>query len=122
WAPGTKRRPDVAYWHAHQFPDGLPERGEATIAPAWCIEVVSPGDNAEALEEKVAEYFRAGVELVWIVIPATRSVRTERPDGTAHVYRGDQALTADPVLPAFTAPVARLFPKTAATPSASESD
>ncbi|MEM6560328.1 MAG: Uma2 family endonuclease, partial [Planctomycetota bacterium] len=47
WAPGTKRRPDVAYWHAHQFPDGLPERGEATIAPAWCIEVVSPGDNAE---------------------------------------------------------------------------
>lgn len=115
WMPGTKRRPDVAYWRPEQLPGGLPSRGELAIAPAWVVEVVSPNDVVEDLYVKLAEYFRAGVELIWVVTPMTRSVRAEQPDGTAHVYRaerGEQILAA-PVLPGFSVAVADLFPPTA---------
>ena len=110
WLPDTKRRPDVSLWREGDYPNGLPYRGVATRVPAMCVEVVSPGDNAEALAEKVAEYFRAGVELVWTVSPATRTVRAEQPDGTAHAYRAADTITAAPVLPGFSAAVADFFP------------
>ena len=110
WAPDTQRRPDVAYWHREQYPDGLPPRGVARQTPAWCVEVVSPGDHAEELQEKIEEYFRAGVELVWVVNPSTRTIQTQQPDGTAHVYRAAEAITAMPVLPDFSAAVGDFFP------------
>ena len=85
WMPDTRRRPDVAYWRGEQYPDGIPERGDAQVAPAIAVEVVSFNDNAEALAEKIAEYFRAGVELVWTVSPRD----TNRPCRAArrHVPR-----------------------------------
>ena len=110
WAPDTQRRPDVAYWHREQYPRGLPPRGVARQTPAWCVEVVSPGDMVEVLQEKTEEYFRAGVELVWVINPSTRTIQTQQPDGTAHVYRAAETLTAAPVLPGFAAKVADFFP------------
>ena len=111
WMPNTKRRPDVAYWHAHQLPDGIPAVGDIAVAPALCVEVTSPNDVISDLDVKIGEYFRAGVDLVWIVNPQTRTVRTEQPDGTAHVYRDDDTLTGGPVLPKLSLPLAKLFPK-----------
>lgn len=110
WDPGLRRIPDFAYWRRDQYPDGIPPRGDATVAPAWVVEVVSPGDEIEYYDLKVADYFRAGVELVWTVHPATRTVHTQRPDGTARVYRAADAITADPVLPGFSARVGDFFP------------
>ena len=111
WSPGTQRRPDVAYWHYYQLPEGPPLRGVVTEAPAWCVEVVSPNDSAQELDEKIADYFRAGVRLVWTVHLTTRTIRAEQPDGSAHVYRAPDTITADPVLPNFSAKVADFFPR-----------
>ena len=110
WSPGTKRRPDVAYWRRDQYPEGIPVRGEATVAPAWVVEVVSPNELVEDLYAKIADYFRAGTALVWIVDPAGRTIRAERPDGTAQAYRAGDTITAAPVLPGFLIPVIAFFP------------
>jgi Uma2 family endonuclease len=77
------------------------------------VEVVSPGDNSQALDVKIAEYFRAGVGLVWVVHPATGSVRAEQPDGNAHVYRveRDERVPAVPVLPDFSPSIAEFLPR-----------
>ncbi|MEM1013637.1 MAG: Uma2 family endonuclease [Planctomycetota bacterium] len=115
WMPDTRRRPDVAYWYKAQYPDGIPAKGDASVAPALAIEVASPHDNVFELERKVGEYFRAGVQLVWIINPEARTVRTEQPDGTAHVYRDGDTLVGGPVLPKFTVEVAKLFAKTASS-------
>ena len=114
WMPKTKRRPDVAYWRREQYPDGLAPRGDAALPPVMVVEVVSPGDDGEALEVKLAEYFRAGVELAWVVYPLARKIRGEQPDGTTHTYYEDDTITAAPVLPGFSAKVADLFPPTRA--------
>ena len=109
--PDDKRRPDVAYWPSESYPSGrLPERGVAREVPAMCVEVLSPNDVALDLERKIADYFRAGVRLVWVVNPEARRIRTQQPDGTAHVYGPGDTITAAPVLPEFRHPVADLFP------------
>ena len=111
WMPNTKRRPDVAYWRDDQLPDGLPDVGDTTVAPAWAVEVVSPNDNISDLNVKLGEYFRAGVLLVWVVDPQSGTIRTEQPDGTAHVYRRGETISAAPVLPGFSVLVDDLFPR-----------
>ena len=110
WDPTLKRKPDVAYFRPEQFPDGLPPVGEAAVPPAWVVEVLSPNDLAETLDDKIAEYFRAGVELVWVAQPKTPKITALQPDGTAHVYAAGDTITAAPVLPKFSAKVADLFP------------
>ena len=44
------------------------------VAPDLAVEVVSPTDRAEELAEKIAEYFQAGVRLVWVVYPVFRLI------------------------------------------------
>jgi Uma2 family endonuclease len=114
WKPGDRRRPDVAYWRAEKYPDGLPPRGEAREGPALVVEVLSPNDLALDVDRRLADFFRAGTELAWVVNPDTRTVRAERPDGTAFVSRGDAAVMVDPVLPGLKLNASRLFPKVAA--------
>ena len=101
WAPKNRRRPDVAYWRAGQYPDGIPARGDAAVPPAMIVEVVSPNDLIEDVDARLRDYFRAGVELAWIVYPTSRTVRTEQPDGTAHVYHDGDTIIATPVLSGF---------------------
>ena len=109
WSPGTKRRPDVAYWRRDQYPDGIPARGEATVPPAWVVEVLSPNELVSDLNARIADYFRAGTLLIWVADPANRTIRTEQADGTAHAYRADDRITAKPVVPGFSIRVAELF-------------
>ncbi len=110
WNPKLKRRPDVAYWREEHWPREMSDRGEIAAAPAWAVEVLSPHDNAADLNVKLDEYFRAGVELAWIVDPQTRIVHTEQPNGAGHTYREGEKVSAAPVLPQFNVAVADLFP------------
>ena len=108
--PFTILRPHVGYWRREQYPEGIPPRGEAGVAPAWAVYVVAPGDEVDVLYGRVDEFFRAGTELFWTVDPVRQIVRTERPDGAAHAYRAADTITAEPVLPGFSTKVADFFP------------
>jgi Uma2 family endonuclease len=77
--------------------------------PILAVEILSPSDNIEELEEKVAEYLRAGVALVWIVHPRFRTVEVFRPGAEPVLFNADQELTAEPHLPGFKVPVTRIF-------------
>ena len=77
--------------------------------PDLAVEVVSPNDEAEALETNLDEYLRAGVRLIWFVYPLTKNVWAYKSDGTAKLYRIADTLTGEDVLPGFTANVSELF-------------
>lgn len=112
--PTQGRKPDVSYLSAGKLPGGPTGRGITPVAPDIAVEVVSPRDAAYALEEKLSDYRRAGVPLVWVVYPNRRTV---------HVYAGGSevpsvlheadTLTGGDVLPGFAAKVAELFPPAA---------
>jgi Uma2 family endonuclease len=66
------RRPDVAYVSFERWPKdrAIPARGnDWPVVPELAVEVVSPNDPGEDIEEKMAEYFEAGVAQVWVIYP-----------------------------------------------------
>ncbi len=103
------RKPDASFVAAGRVTPSRDQDGYWPIAPDLAVEVTSPNDGAEDLEEKLDEYLRAGVRLVWVVYVQTRNVWAYRPDGTAKRYRSGDLLPGEDVLPGFAVPVAELF-------------
>ena len=61
------------------------------------------------MEAKVAEYLAAGVRLIWVVNPKTKSVHVYRPGNEVLRLSGDDELTGAEVLPEFVLKVSELF-------------
>ena len=108
--PDLIRRPDIAFIATARL-GGVPEEGHVPIAPDLAIEVVSPNDKIYDLDEKLANYRAAGVKLVWVVNPKSRTNRIHRPGQAIVELAEADTLTADPILPGFAAKVADLLPK-----------
>src|SRR5687768_2596613 len=59
--PDTVRGPDVAFIRKERIPPGgLTEDGFWEGAPDLAVEIVSPGDSARDVREKIDEYLAAG--------------------------------------------------------------
>jgi Uma2 family endonuclease len=108
-APSKVRRPDVSFIRAERLAAKDEPEGHCPIAPDLAVEVISPGDLYSHIEVKVDEYLRAGVQLVWVVDPPTRTVRVHRPDGSVTDVGEDGELEGEDVLPGFRCRVADLF-------------
>lgn len=104
--PDTVRAPDVAFVTAQRLPGEAEASGYFHGAPDLAVEVVSPGDTMPEVLEKVHEYLEAGCGLVWVVENRTKSITAYRPGGSAHVFRDNDELTAEDVLPGFRVRVA----------------
>lgn len=106
--PKSIRKPDVSFVAKGRMPSKVPT-GNGKFVPDFVAEVVSPNDEAEALEQKLDEYLRAGVRLVWVVYPNTQVVYVYRPDGTAARKTRTESLDGESVFPGLTLPVEDLF-------------
>ena len=107
--PDTVRGPDVAFVRASRLPPRDQWRGYFQGAPDIAVEIVSPGNTAAEIAEKVAEYLAAGARLVWVAHPVRLTVTVHRADGTITLLYETDTLTGEDVLPAFRARVADLF-------------
>ena len=74
--PGLIRIPDVAFASWDRFPDRkVPNSPVPAIVPDLVIELLSESNTPAEMERKRAEYFAAGVRLIWEVDPPPRIVR-----------------------------------------------
>lgn len=105
------RKPDVAFVRYGRFPGEQLPPGHAHLAPDLAVEVVSPNDTYEDVDEKIEEYLRAGVRLVWIISPQNHTVRVYRVNGSSHSLRENDELDGEDVVPSFRCPVRDLFPQ-----------
>ena len=73
------------------------------------VEVLSPGDRASELLEKVQDWLAAGCLAVWVVDPKTQTVTVY--DNRQPVVRlhSTDTLSGGDLLPGFNVPVAELF-------------
>ncbi len=111
WMPGRVRRPDVSFIARHRLPSEAHwSDGYITIAPDLAAEVTSPMDEVYDLEEKIEEYLRAGVRLIWVIHPEVRAIQVIRADGTGLRLRSSGELSGEDVIPGFRCPVNALFP------------
>ena len=108
--PGRVRKPDAAYVPRDRLtPEQYASTGWCPAVPSVVVEVVSPNDLAYEVERKIEDWLAAGVELMWVVNPPTRSVRVIQSDGTHRLVRETGELTGNGVLPGFALPLAELF-------------
>jgi Uma2 family endonuclease len=110
--PNHGRKPDVIFVQLERLPDKKIPLGDLHLAPDLVVEVLSPGNAGIEIYDKLEEYLDAGVPLVWIVNPERRTIRVYRNDGTTHLYRGQDAIENEPLLPGFRLVTADVFPTT----------
>jgi Uma2 family endonuclease len=115
--PKLVRKADVSFIRRGRLPGEQLPRGHCTIPPDLAVEVVSPNDEAEELEEKLTEYLGIGIPLIWVVYPRPRVVYVYRADGTVSRLTDTAELTGEDVLPGFVCPVRDLFPPPAPPPA-----
>jgi len=103
------RFPDVSFVACGRLEGERTPEGYLKLAPDLALEVVSPNDSAYEVEEKRVAYLRAGVRLLWVVYPPTRTVFVFRLTGSVAVLGEGDTLSGEDVLPDFSCPVARFF-------------
>jgi Uma2 family endonuclease len=107
--PDLVRSPDISYVRAERLPEGEVSEGFWRIPPDLAVEIVSPGDTADEVREKVREYLDAGTAAVWVVYPRSREVIVHTPDGLARAFGPEATLVSPDLLPGFSCPVQELF-------------
>jgi Uma2 family endonuclease len=108
-ASPTVRVPDLAFVRNERISAGGYPKTMWRIAPDLAIEILSPSNRPRDVQEKIVDYLEAGVRLIWIIDPATRTARIHRPDqDQVSLLEGEKLLGGD-VLPGLTVPLEGLF-------------
>lgn len=108
---GRVRFPDGSFIRRGRLPHDVPPRGHVRIVPDLLVEVVSPNDLAWEVELKVMEYLHAGIPLLWVLYPDTRTACVYRANGTVTHLSASDVLSGEEVLPGFSCPLVEVFPQ-----------
>ncbi|HVK19352.1 MAG TPA: Uma2 family endonuclease [Fimbriiglobus sp.] len=109
------RNPDVAFISYDRWPRDLTLSltGNALdVVPDLAVEVVSPTDLAEDVQEKAREYIRGGVRVAWQIYPRLREVHAFDGSPTIRIFTANDELDGGSVLPGFKVKMVDLFPAT----------
>jgi len=100
---GHIRMPDVAVFLRGELPDGkIPKDQQVCpVAPAWVVEVLSPGNTKREIDQMLRTFFDSGVRLVWVVDPKKRTVRVHTSADDFTEITEDGTLNAGDILPGF---------------------
>jgi Uma2 family endonuclease len=107
--PPSSLVPDIAFIHEHRLQADRDRRRIIGTYPDIAIEVVSPTDRIGEVLQKVARYLDAGVTLVWVVDPDSKTVTVHRRDRDMLVLTVVDTLDGEDVLPGLRIPVNLIF-------------
>jgi Uma2 family endonuclease len=85
---------------------------ESTIinaVPTLAVEILSPSDTIELIQEKIGIFEATNVSVAWFINPYSRTVAIHRPDRPPVTLNIEDELDGAAELPGFRLPVARLF-------------
>lgn len=105
-SPMQMRRPDIAFFSNEQairMKEGVDE------VPQFAIEIISKNDNFNQVEAKLEEYFKYGVQVVWIIIPELKKVKVYNSLKENKNCFDSDICSAAPVLPTFEMTVNQVF-------------
>ncbi|MEI6047196.1 MAG: Uma2 family endonuclease, partial [Chloroflexota bacterium] len=105
----VSRYPDVSFVQQEHLPDNI--RSYLKVAPDLVVEVISPSDKDYDIDDKVDEYQRSGVRLIWVIHPASRTVDVYQiANGPkSQRYIGEEELEGGDVIPGFKLKVSAIF-------------
>ena len=107
--PDTVRGADIAFIAAARLPATRRPVGFWDGAPDLAVEVISPSDKLNEVEEKAEDYLAGGARLVWVVNPRNRTIMVHERDRETLVLRESETLNGGEVVPGFECAVADVF-------------
>lgn len=96
--PNTVRAPDVSFVRKSRLQD--PDQ-YFLGGPDLAVEIISPGDDASDLRQKIQQYLDAGTSLVWVIYPRTKQIEVHTPGKITRILGWDDDLEAPGLLPGF---------------------
>ena len=107
---GLVRIPDVAFTSWDRLPGRrVPKKPIPDLAPDLAVEVLSEGNTKAEMKRKRHDYFRAGVRLVWLADPKTRTVDVYTSEKKFTRLTEADVLDGGAVLPGFQLSVSEWF-------------
>lgn len=117
--PDLVRIPDVSFIRRDRFTTRrLPRNPLCRVVPNLAVEVLSESNTRKEMGEKLLDYFGCGVELVWYVEPAAKTIRVYRSPRRSKLIRETQSIDAPDLLPGFSFALSDLFADPLADPVA----
>ncbi len=92
------RRPDLAYFNSSQIQKSLESDGPI---PEFVIEIISNDDQLNQVVKRIAEYFKAGVKVVWNIMPEEKVVYVYTSRQNVKICLENDICSAAPVLSDF---------------------
>lgn len=106
--PDTVRGADLLFI-SHERYAQRGTSGFLDVPPELVVEVLSPRDRWSEVLEKLADYFEAGVDRVWVVNPKRRLISSYRSLSEIGHFEAGETLADEELLPGFALPVSDLF-------------
>jgi Uma2 family endonuclease len=107
----AKRSPDAAWLLRSRWEALIPEqrRKFPPLCPDFVVELRSPTDLMETLQDKMAEYLANGARLGWLIDPEERKMYVYRLGVDVVCLENPIQLAGDPVLPGFVLNLAKIW-------------
>ncbi len=108
--PGLVRVPDVAFFTWDRIGSRTAPRDPiCKSVPNLAVEIVSASNTRAEMDLKRAEYFQAGVEVVWFVYPETITVEVWSTPRDCHISGINDTLDCTPFAPGLTISIREWF-------------
>lgn len=108
-ADRAQHPPDLAFIRRDRMPREEEWDGLSLVVPDLAIEILSPVDESEQMEEHVQAYLAGGVPLLWVVDSVRRLVVVHEPNEPPRTLEQGDELDGGDVVPGFRVAVAELF-------------
>ena len=108
---GATRSPDASWVELSKW-NSLSDEQKAKFAPIcpdFVVEIKSPSDSLEVLQDKMQEYIDNGASLGWLIDRSAKQVYIYTPDAEVKCLDHPQTLGGDPVLSGFVLDLAKIW-------------
>jgi Uma2 family endonuclease len=97
----NSRIPDASFIQKANFPTDFEIQRPIPRAPDLAVEVVSPSESAEDLQEKIRDYLSRETLEVWVLYPELRELYQYRRSDphSVRIYQGDEVIEAEGLFP-----------------------
>jgi Uma2 family endonuclease len=100
---------DAAFIAQCSLPARESPEGYLVTIPELIVEIRSKNNTTTEIATKVADYLKAGVQLVWVIDPESDTVTEHRPNAKPKAFQKADSLSCDDIIPGFRLAIADLF-------------